>query len=402
MNVCVTGMAWSTALGTGMTEVWRRLLNGETGITEVPSEHRLRSVLAAPVTVSTETPNPSARQRALAYDTMTRAWADAGFQTPDVPPGDDRRRGDRRRGDRLGGHRLDDEPYVVVGTSFGAHLDDEDAPLDRWAVEVARDMGMSRPPVVVSTACSSGSDAIAVGAALLRSGAANVCCCAGVDVLSPAKRLGHSALGTMSPTLLRAFDRRADGTVLGEGGGCLVLETEQSARLRGAVPYAVVLGAGAANDGAGMTAPDPSGDSVVRAVRRSLTGTGFGLGDVTVVNAHATGTPANDAVETASLARLFTAKDRPVVFATKGAFGHSLGATGAVEAIAVILALRDGCAPPVNGLRHGPDGFAPPIPTGRPASVERGVGLSLSLGFGGFITCLAFGPAAWNRNDHLG
>ncbi|WUI03655.1 hypothetical protein OHR68_18170 [Spirillospora sp. NBC_00431] len=380
MTVCVTGMAWSTALGTGLSEVWHRLLDGESGIVEVPSRDRLRNRLAAPVIVPTAEQTAAARQGALAADTITRASADAGLVPFSRDPGP-------------GGDRLDDEPHVVMGTSFGAQLDD-DAPMDRWAAEVARELGMRRPPIVVSTACSSGSDAIAVGAALLRSGTARVCLCAGVDVLTPAKRLGHSALGTMSPTRLRAFDRRADGTLLGEGGACLVLETEESARCRGAVPYAVLHGAGTVNDGAGMTAPDPSGDSVVRAVRGSLTGTGFDVADVTVVNAHGSGTPANDAVETVSLARLFGGGHRPVVFATKGAFGHSLGATGAVEAIAVILALRRGWAPPVHGLRDVVDGFAPPLPAGRPAAVGKGLGLSLTLGFGGFITCLAFG--AWD------
>ncbi|WP_207400952.1 beta-ketoacyl synthase N-terminal-like domain-containing protein [Actinomadura roseirufa] len=369
MTVCVTGMAWTTALGTDMTRVWSRLLNGESGITEVRTEHRLRNALAAPVAAPGGTRSPAARQRAIAADTIGRARADAGL-VPGSP---------------------DEEPCLVIGTSFGAHLDGEDAPLDRWAGEVARGLGMSRPPVVVSTACSSGSDAIAAGTALLGSGAADACLCAGVDVLTPAKRLGHSALGTMSPTRLRAFDRRADGTLLGEGGGCLVLETAESARRRGVTPYAVVHGAGAANDGAGMTVPDPSGEGVLRAVRAALAGTGFGLPDVAVVNAHGTGTPANDAVETASLARLFAGADRPVVFATKGAFGHSLGATGAVEAIAVILALRHGWAPPVAGLRDVVEGFGPPIPAGRAAPVDKGVGLSLTLGFGGFITCLAFG-----------
>ncbi|SEH02924.1 3-oxoacyl-[acyl-carrier-protein] synthase II [Nonomuraea solani] len=372
MNVWVTGMAWSTALGDGLAGVWRRLLDGHDGFEALPSEHPLRNPLAATVADPPAGMKPSARQRILAEGTLSRALADAGGPA---------------------------DAYPVLGTSFGALLDDEDGDLWQWAADVAAAVGLRRPPVAVSTACSSGSDAIAVGAAAIRSGAADVSVCGAADVVTPAKRLAHTALRTMSPTRLRAFDRRADGTLLGEGAGFVVLEREEAARARGAVPYAVLAGTGAANDGAGMTAPDPGGTGAELAARRCLASCGLTVEDVAVVNAHGSGTPANDSAESAALARLFGGCERPpVVFATKGALGHTLGATGALEAVAVVLALLDGRAPPIPGLDEVIEGFPLPVATGSASRLRPGAGLSLTLGFGGFITCLAFTPG--QRHAH--
>ncbi|MEV4846354.1 beta-ketoacyl synthase N-terminal-like domain-containing protein [Micromonospora matsumotoense] len=366
----VTGAAWATALGTGLDEVWGHLLADRTGIRPVPSTHGLRNLLAAPVSCLDLDEEPARRQVALAGAVLRDALSHA--KTPAAT-----------------------DPLLVLGTSYGAHLDDgSTVDLSAWAVEVAARAGVRRPPVSLSTACSSGSDAVLVGAQLIEAGVTDICVCGGVDILTPAKRLGHSALGTMSPTLLRAFDERADGTLLGEGAGFLVLESEARARQRGAPVLGVFSGGGSSNDAAGMTAPDPTGDGVLLAAERALAAAGLKPDDVAVINAHGSGTPANDAVEALSLARLFSTGHRPVVFATKGALGHSLGATGAMEAIAVILALRDRRVPPVHGLAQVAGALPLPVPAGGPRPIGTGVGMSLTLGFGGFNTCLIFEEAA--------
>lgn len=363
-SVLVTGMAWATALGVKLDEVWDRLLAGESGVREVASELQLRNTLAAAVEHPPPEWEPARRQVALAVDTLARALDDAGL--PDAT-----------------------DPWLVAGTSYGAHLDDETiGGLHGWAEEAAAELGLTRPPVSLTTACSSGSDALLVGAQLIESGAVDVCVCGGADILTPAKRLGHTALGTMSPNLLRAFHPEGDGMLLGEGAAFVVLESAASAEARGAEAYAVLRGGGMSNDAAGLTAPDASGDSVLLAVHRSLAAAGLGLDDVAVVNAHGSGTPVNDAVEALSFGRLFPTPDRPTIFATKGAFGHTLGATGAIEAIALVLALRSGRVPPVYGLDTAPTALALPVPRGGPAAIGAGVGLSLTLGFGGFNTCL--------------
>jgi 3-oxoacyl-[acyl-carrier-protein] synthase II len=367
-TVAVTGMAWDTALGNDLDGVWDQLLGGHTGVRDIDSPHELRNRRAAPIGKPLDGPGAGDRQIELAVRTVRAAMADAGLTA------------------------AISDPLLVVGTSYGAHLDDASTVgLQDWAVATGRRLSLARPPLSVSTACSSGADAILTAAQLIASGTTDVAVCGGVDILTEAKRLGHSALGTMSPTLLRSFDQGGDGTLLGEGAAILVLEEAERARRRGARAYATFLGGGSANDASGMTAPDPSGDAVLLAVQRSLTAAGLTSADIAVVNAHGSGTPTNDAVEALSFSRLFPNSDRPVVFATKGAFGHTLGATGAIEAVALIMALRQRCAPPVYGLRHIVPALRQPVPVGSAATVPDGAGLSLTLGFGGFNTSIVFG-----------
>jgi 3-oxoacyl-(acyl-carrier-protein) synthase len=365
-------MAWSTPLGPDLDGVWDQLCAGRTGVVPVGSPHQLRSELAAVVPSLPYRPEAAAqRQVTLAERTLAAAFADAGLAT--------------------------DDPRVrlVLGTSFGADLD---GPGLDWTALAAKRIGHPNRPVCVTTACSAGSDSILVADALIRGGRSQVCVAGGVDVLTEAKRLGHSALGTMSPTGLRAFDDSHDGMILGEGAGFLVLESEESARARAARIYARLGGAGSANDAAGLTAPDPSGRSVVAAVRRCLDSAGVDRSDVSVVSAHGTGTPLNDQVEAASLNQLFGDLDPgPVVFGTKGALGHSLGATGAIEAIATILALRTKTAPPVAGLRSPLSEFPVRLAADGPVEIRAGAGISLTLGFGGFNTCLLFTEGGQRR-----
>lgn len=370
-DVLVTGMAWSTALGSKLDDVWQALLSGATGMAPVPSAHPLRNDQAAVLPDLPVDLDPVRRQLGAGSRTLRAAVSDAGLDITDP------------------------QLRLVVGTSFGSHLDVPPDGLNLWGEALATELGLARRPLVVSTACSAGSDAIVVGAALIGMGEEEICVVGGVDVLTPAKRLGHSALGTMSPTALRAFDASHDGTILGEGAAFLVLEERRSAQARGARPRGRLAGVGSANDATGPTAPDPSGDTVVRAVRAALAAAGRGTAEVGVLNAHGSGTPVNDDVESRAFATAFASREAagavtPVVFATKGAFGHTLGATGALEAVAVLLALRDGRVPPVPGLRTVMPGFPLPLPSGGvPLPFTGDLGLSVTIGFGGFTTCLA-------------
>lgn len=374
-SVCVTGMAWSTALGSTVDGVWKLLLDGASGLRDMGSQHPLRNTTAAIVPeVSTEL-EPWTRQLELTKSTLAKAVSDAGLSI--------------------------DDPRVrpVLGTSYGPHLEEPDThSLSQWSTTAARDVGCVNSPVTVTTACSAGADAMVAGAALLTSEAADICVCGGVDVLTIGKRLGHSQLGTMSATDLRAFDIDGDGTLLGEGAAFLVLETAQSVSARGARVYAVLAGTGSANDASSAVAPDRTGLQVQRAVRRALDAAGIGTGDIAVINAHGSGTPVNDEVEATAYSGLFSDSARPpAVFATKGAFGHTLGATGAIEAIAVIQALRTGIVPPVHALSEPIPALALPVATGSPMNVRSGYGISVTLGFGGFDTCLVFQAGGSDR-----
>ncbi len=364
-------MAWLTALGDGLEPVWQALLAGKTGMRPVAHSGRLRNLLVAPAMGAELPPSelpPTERLVKMAVATLRRALAQAGRE-----PGDP-------------------EVRFVLSTSLGAYLDEaaSRAPLSGWAREVARELGAAVPPIVISTACSSGADAILVGAELIRSGAAKCCVCGGADVLTPNKRMAHSALGTLSPTLLRAFDQRHDGTLLGEGAGFVVLEADASKQSS----LAILAGAGSANDATGMTMADSTGLSAGYAMQRSLKDANLPLSAVGLINAHGSGTVMNDTTEGNAFNALFTGADRPLVFATKGNFGHTLGATGAIEAIAVILALRTGQVPPIYGLEQPLPEVTLPLAISQPVSCTPRAALSLTLGFGGFDTSLVFEAAS--------
>lgn len=361
-DVFVTGMGWSTALGSDLLKVWGQLKSGYSGFQKLPHSGILRNDLAAPVPGLTMPPGP--RMHALAVQAIGLAMADAGVKF---------------EGDGL---------QLVLGTSLGSWLDEPVGPqskLDAWALDVARATGAKEPPVSISTACSSGSDAIAFAAGLIQAGEARICVCGGADVLTPAKRMGHSALATMSPTRLRAFDERHDGTLLGEGAAFLVLQAMPGPR-----PYARLVGIGSSNDAAGFTSPAAEARGALSALRHSLMDARLKPSAIGVINAHGSGTPLNDATEAIAFRTLFQGPERPVAFATKGNFGHTLGATGAIEAVATILALVAGEVPPVAGLEFPDPAFPLPLPLGQPFHGTMRFGASLTLGFGGFNTCLIF------------
>jgi 3-oxoacyl-[acyl-carrier-protein] synthase II len=355
-------MAWLTALGDDLESVWQALLAGKSGIIPVAFEGRLRNKLAAPA-ADAEIP-PAERLVKMTCDTIRKALASAHRE-----PGDP-------------------EARFILSTSLGAYLDDERSrvSLSGWATDVARELKAATPPIVISTACSSGSDAILAGAELIRSGAATCCVCGGADVLTPNKRLAHSALGTMSATRLRAFDVRHDGTLLGEGAAFLVLEREA----KGRPCHAILTGVGSANDATGMTMADITGLSARYAIERSLADAELPLTAIGLINAHGSGTPMNDTTETNAFTSVFSGRANPLVFATKGNFGHTLGATGAIEAIAMILAMRDGRVPPIHDLEQPLPEFSLPLAISQAVSCNARAALSLTLGFGGFDTSLVF------------
>jgi 3-oxoacyl-[acyl-carrier-protein] synthase II len=364
VDVAVTGMAWTTALGNNLEEVWSCLKKGDSGFSSVSSSYQLRNNLAASVMPLNENLSPSEHLNAITSDTIRRALNDAGIENQSG------------------------KIMLIVGTSFGARLDDEkisQKPLHQWVDNIASQQGLSS--LALSTACSSASDAILTGAALIKSGYVDICICGGADILGDSKRLAHSGLGTMSPTSLRSFDKHRDGTLLGEGAGFLVLEKFSS--LRNKKPYAFLSGCGSANDASGLTAPDEEGNGISLAINRSLRDAEIEISQVSLVSAHASGTLTNDQVEIKAYKNIF-AHLRPLIFATKGAFGHSLGATGVLEAIALILALRDQTVPPINNLTSPLEHELLQFPVATPVSHDATFGLSLTIGFGGFNTSLIF------------
>ncbi|WP_369411272.1 beta-ketoacyl-[acyl-carrier-protein] synthase family protein [Polycladospora coralii] len=365
--ICITGMAWHTALGSDLNEVWQKLLKGESGCKPVSSPFPLRNMRAGTIDFFSLDQQHRTRQHDLACTTIERVLEHAQLESESSAI------------------------RYILGTSYGSHLDEPVDSLHTWAVEVGESLRTYHKPLSLTTACSSASDSILVGASLIESGESEICVCGGADIVTISKRLAHSALNTMSPTYLRAFDESHDGMLLGEGAGFLVLESQVSAERRNATIYGYLLGAGASNDASGMTSPDPSGESIQLAIKRAFQDSETSIEELAIINAHGSGTPVNDAVEQACFHLLFGEQSElPLVFATKGGFGHSLGATGALEAITVLLALNEKQIPPIFGLENPMHNFTLPLPINKPSSFTGSVGASLTLGFGGFNTCLLF------------
>jgi 3-oxoacyl-[acyl-carrier-protein] synthase II len=249
------------------------------------------------------------------------------------------------------------------------------------------------------SACSSGAEAIAYAVDMIRSGRADVVAAGGTEAaIHPLPLAGFAAMQALSSRndeperASRPYDKGRDGFVLGEGAGVLILETLEHARARGATIYAEVAGAGISADSHHIAQPDPVGAGASRAMVAAVEGAGASPSDVVHINAHATSTPVGDVAEVAAIRRaLGDAADGLCVSSTKSTTGHLLGAAGAVEAIATILALRDRLAPPTANLENLDDEVSLDVVRGEPRELPEGELLALnnSFGFGGHNVALA-------------
>ena len=262
---------------------------------------------------------------------------------------------------------------------------------------IAMRYGCHGPALPMVTACASGSNAIGEAMRLIRHGYTDAMIAGGaeatVNALAAAGFSNMQALCTSEDPLHASlpFDKRRSGFVMGEGAGVLVLEEMEHAKARGAKIYAELAGYGSTCDAYHMTAPDPEATQGARAIADAWHECGADT-DKVYFNAHGTGTPMNDRIETLAVKKALGEERarRIVISSTKSMTGHMLGAAGGAEAVASVLALRDGIAPPTIGLEvPDPDcdlDYAPL--TARKGDFE--VALSSSLGFGGHNACLAF------------
>jgi 3-oxoacyl-[acyl-carrier-protein] synthase II len=263
--------------------------------------------------------------------------------------------------------------------------------------------GVRGPVFGVMSACASGAHAIGTAARMIATGEADAVLAGGAEAtLTPLATAAFAAMeATSVKGVSRPFDARRDGFVMGEGAGVLVLESAALARGRGARVLGEVLGYAATADAHHLTAPDPTGESAALAITRALDDADLTPADLDYVNAHGTSTPLNDRSETQALKlALGERASRIPVSSTKSAIGHLLGAAGAVEAIATVLALGERVAPPTLGYEEQEEGldldYVPDGPRPLPSKQNgRGpkpaVAISNSFGFGGHnaVLCLS-------------
>jgi nodulation protein E len=254
---------------------------------------------------------------------------------------------------------------------------------------VSMAFGAKGPSFVTSSACASSSHAIGIAMHLLRAGLADVIITGGTEApLSVGTITAWDAMKIMSRTACRPFAKGRDGLILAEGAGIVVLETEAHALRCGRRPTIEAAGFGFSADAGNIVSPDE--DGMVRAMTLALTDAKMDASDLAYINAHGTGTRANDRAETIALKRLFEDRPLPPISSTKGVTGHALGAAGAFEAIATIMAIENDTAPPTaNFDAADPECDFDCVPNeARPIAIPSA--MSNSFAFGGLNAALIF------------
>ncbi len=253
-------------------------------------------------------------------------------------------------------------------------------------------LGLQGPKATIMTACSSGATAIGLGRDLIRSGAARAMVAGGTEPLCRMTFASFNALKAIDPEYCRPFSGNRAGLTLGEGAGIVILESLAGARQRGATVLAELLGYGVTCDAHHMTAPDIGASGAVRAMREALRDACLGPESVDYINAHGTATPPNDRMETRAIKEVFGVRARRIpVSSTKSMHGHTLGASGALEAVVSVLAITEGFIPPtIHCETPDPECDLDYVTTGaRPVAPD--VVLSNSFAFGGNNTSVIFG-----------
>ena len=255
--------------------------------------------------------------------------------------------------------------------------------------------GCAMPAV---TACASGSNAIGEAMRLIRHGYADAVITGGAEAaIVPSAVAGFANMLALSTSenpdeASLPFDKRRGGFVIGEGAASLVLEEYEHAKERGAAIYGEVCGYGVTCDAYHITAPRPDGRGGAQAMTDAMKEAGYREQDIVYINAHGTGTPMNDMIETAAIKKALGEDQakKAYISSTKSMTGHMLGAAGAVEALACLFALNDGIIPPTINLKERDENCDLNYTPNTAAAAKITLALSNSLGFGGHNVCLAF------------
>jgi 3-oxoacyl-[acyl-carrier-protein] synthase II len=405
--VVVTGIGVFTSIGCNRVDFWNSLITGKSGIKKIqafnPQGHKTQ-ISSEILSYKPEDyfdrkeSRKLARVSQLASSAAIEAVKDAGL---------DLNNEDRSR---IG---------CVIGSAAGdvTHIEDQHArflkmgpgsvnPLTVPRVipnmpvcNAAIVLGLHGPNMGVSAACTTGTHSIGIALGLLRAGMADVILAGGAEsTITSYVFDGYSSMGVLSTKnevpeeASRPFDMNRDGFVMGEGSAVLVLETLEHAEKRGAKPLALLSGFGMTSDAYGIAAPEPEGIWAAEAMKLAVKDAGLDLGDIGYINAHGTSTRMNDKTETLAIKKAFGHRNIPVS-SNKSMIGHTLGAAGAIEAAATVLAVHHGILPPtINYGLKDPECDMDVIPN-QARAVKIGAAISNSFGFGGQNGVLVFSKA---------
>lgn len=394
-RVYVTGMGVISSLGFGREAYWESLIEGRSGIGEVSlfDTSKLSRTLGGEVKgfVPTDFMSEAEARRmgrcsAFAVAAARLAAEDAGLAAEDLS------------GDRTA---------VVVGTTMGeanvlgelqqAWIHEGEvrpAKLPHYGstllpIHVARAFRASGMVQTLPAACAAGNYAIGFAADQIRAGRADVAITGAVEIIEKLEYCGFVRLGAMSPDLCQPFDLDRKGLILGEGSTMLILESEERLVRRGGVPLAEVGGYGLACDAHHITRPHPEGEGSIQAMRHALASSRIEPDEVDHINAHGTGTTANDRVEAKVIRAIFGDRHLPVT-SLKSMIGHCMGASSAMEAVACVMTLNTGIIPPTINYRT-PDPECPlDVVANEKASANVDIVLNNALAFGGYDAVVCF------------
>ena len=403
-RLVITGMGAVTPIGIGVEEYWSNLVAGKCGVDRITKF----DVSELPVKIAAEVKNFDAEQfmpkkLTREMDPYMQYGYAAAMQAIEQA-------GEAAEPERMG---------IVVGTALGgiAPITETQDGVSKGehkkvsprfvpkiigneaAAQVAIAKGYRGPSLTVSTACSSGGDAISTACMLLLSGQADAVLAMGTEsALAPLFILGLTSAHALSTNndnpqgASRPFDKDRDGFVIGEGGGALIIETEENAKKRGATILAELAGFSNCTDGYHVTSPHPDGIGAIFCMEKAIEHAGLSIEDIDYINTHGTSTGVGDPIETNAIAKLFGnhAKDMAVT-STKGATGHMMGAGGITEAITCIQCIRTGVVPPTLNLENLDEkcvelNYVP----GKAIEKEVKVAMSNSFGFGGQNSSVVF------------
>jgi nodulation protein E len=296
-------------------------------------------------------------------------------------------------GSCVGGQSTEDEGFVNLYRNNIPRVNPLTIPRtmeNAAASRISLETGVVGPTYTVSTACSSANHAIGQAFWMVRSGAVRMAIAGGSEaVFSLGFLKAWEAMRVISPDTCRPFSKDRRGLILGEGGAMLVLEPLEAARARGAKIYGEITGFGMSSDAYHITQPSP--DGAARAMRAALSDAAVEPEDIGYINAHGTATQANDATETAAIRKVFgTHADRLAVSSTKSMHGHTLGAAGAIEAVAALLSLCNGVLPPTANFTEPDPACDLDVIPNQARQMQVECALSNSFAFGGLNAVLAF------------
>ncbi len=397
-RVVITGLGVVSAVGCGVTDFWKSLIEGRDGTKRItvfdPSLYPIK--IAAEV----EGLDPESHFTKKEIRRLSRcdqfglvafreAWKSARLDQDKIEP--------KRVGVILGagsGGILSVEKYfrdfyqgpkrpppsLLIPYSLATTTD-----------LIAIEAGLKGPRSTTATVCSSSSVSIGVAYEMIQMGLADVMVSGGSDSLCEVSFSGFNSLKLIDPESCKPFDKRRRGLVIGEGAGILILETLEHALKREAPIHAELLGYGICADAYHLTAPEPNGEGVERVIRTALAHANVFPEEVDTINAHGTATQMNDVAETRGIKKVFGERSKEIpVSGIKSMIGHCLGSAGGIEAVATILTLKNGRIPPtIHYEVPDPDCDLYYVPN-QSIQKEVRIAISNSFAFGGNNCCLVF------------